>query len=113
MHCVRLLHTVVDGFGSNAVGGVAQSELFLGSANGLVGLEERAERVFHAHTDVPDVEVFVNWRNVVGERSGEVVSRYKGYLGQEFALAQLELLFSHLHVDSRLLQHGRKICCLA
>ena len=111
MHCVRLLHVVVDGFGCNAVGGVAQSQLLLGSANGLVGLEERAERVFHADTYVPDVEVLVNRRKVVGERSGQVVGCYDGYLGQEFALAQLELLFSHLHVDGRLLQNGRKIGC--
>ena len=113
VHCVRLLHVVVDGFGCYAAGGVAQSQLLLGSANGLVGLEERTERVFHANADVPDVEVLVNGRKVVGERSGKVVGCYDGYLGQEFALTQLELLFSHLHVDSRLLQNGRKICCLA
>ena len=41
------------------------------------------------------VEVFVNGRKVVGERSGKVVGCYDGYLGQEFALAQLELLFSN------------------
>lgn len=71
----------------------------------LVALEERAERVFHAH--VPYVEVLVYERKLEEDTTVEVVGCNECHLWEQVALGNHLLLFGDAHGVGALFQEGR------
>lgn len=72
---ICFLHFVIEHFGRYGVAVTAPLHLGTRPANGLVALEQRTERVSYAYAYSPDVEVLVNGRDVIGERTTEVFCR--------------------------------------
>ena len=70
---VSLLYLVVQLFGCNYVRLLCLTGTNMGLLHLLVLLEQRTDRVLDTNSYIPEVEVFVNGRYIVGKRTVEIV----------------------------------------